>query len=280
MSESLIETICREFKNINPADSGYGELPEHYQRAEKKYFLDDRTAAHEFNRELYATLRRDFSLDDAVIHLPESIKALYPKELNRMERNTQTGSDDYFLSDNDSFRKDLAILTHRLIPCGAEFFYPFSGIPRSLVIRSGPRGLFRFIAAVVSTRGLKPLLELHMHLEVTENFTPEGWLATYENLADVLELNPQFRGVQSFSWFLDPALESLSPHLAYLRRVPEQCGAYFLYSSNEPLHSSAALHKSQKRRSLAESGAYQPKVYARIWPRKNLIQRLWRSSAQ
>lgn len=276
MSESLIKTICLEFMHINPIGTGYGKLPAGYHREERKLLAEDKKSAHEFNRALYVTLLRDFSFGDALIRLPETIKALYPEEFDRIGRNARVRPDDYFSSGNDSFRKDLAILTHRLIPCGAEFFFPYGGIPRSLAVSSGATGLFRFIAATLSTRGLKPLLELHMHAEVTENFTPKGWLATYENIADVLEINPQFLGVQSFSWFLDPALASISPHLVYLRQVPEQCGAYIFYSSDDSLLSSGALHKSQKRRLLAESGEYQPKIYARIWPKEKLLQRRWR----
>lgn len=276
MSSSEIETVCLEFRQLNPVGTGYSVLPDRYRRKEQQLREQHEHSAYEFNRAVYANLLREFSLGDALIQLPESIKALYANELSRMQRNVSRHRGDYFSTRHDSFRKDLAILTHRLVPCGAEFFYPYGGIPRSLAIRSGLGGMARFLTAVLSVRGLKPLLELHLHSEVTENFTPSGWLATYENLADVLELNPQFLGIQSFSWFLDPALESISPHLAYLRQVPERCGAYILYSSDESPLASGAVHKSQKRRLLAESGEYRPKIYARIWPRKKLLKRLWR----
>lgn len=278
MNESLIEAICLEFRQMDPI-TGYRLLPPLYRREEHALQCTNPESVYRFNRTIYARLLRDFSLDDAFIRLPESTKALYSKEVDRLESKVRSSSIHHFQTSNDSFRKDLAILTHRLVPCGAEFFYPYGGIPRSLAIRSGLTGLTRFLAATWALRGLKPLLELHLHSEVLDAFTPEGWLNTYENLADVLGLNPQFLGVQSFSWFLDPALEWISPHLAYLRQVPEQCGAYIFYSSDEPPLASAAVHKSQKRRSLAATGKYQPKIYARVWPRKALLKRLWRHNA-
>ncbi|MFT6665748.1 MAG: hypothetical protein ACJA05_002619 [Porticoccus sp.] len=55
-----------------------------------------------------------------------------------------------------------------------------------------------------------------MHPHFTKAFNPEGWMETYENLADLLAANPSLLGVQSTSWFLDPALMEVSPHLSYL----------------------------------------------------------------
>ena len=98
-------------------------------------------------------------------------------------------------------------------------------------------------------------------------------METYENLADLLAANPFLLGVQSASWFLDPALVEVSPHLSHLREVPERCGATILYAGEDDCDYSGAFATSQTRRDLYTSGHYKPRFFTRIWPRKLLIQR-------
>ncbi|MEQ8802214.1 MAG: hypothetical protein RLP45_09265 [Haliea sp.] len=230
----------------------------------------------QFNRQLLGFLLQKFSLNTPPWQLPENVFKLYDIELERLEHVHDFQFDGYFSFQNDLFRKDLAILLHRLIPFGAEFANPHSGIPRSLAIRAGPNQAIKVMRAIVASRGVRPFLELHMHPEVKEHFHPAGWIDTYERLADFLQLNPAFRGVQSASWFLDPALKQVSPRLVYLREVPEQCGAYILFAGMDKEGKSGALDTSPTRRCLYESGDYQPRIFTRIWPKSNILQRQWR----
>ena len=257
---------------------GYAALPGELLAAERHALQADKAASHELNRYLCRALRDRFSLADAPWRLPAAFHGLYRRQLERIDDNLGTGTETYFSLGNDPFRKDLAILLYRLVPCGAEFFTPFSGIPRSLAFRGDYRQAARFMTAILRSGGIKPFLELHMHPDVKADFNPEGWLETYENLADFLAVNPRFKGVQSTSWFLDPALERVSPHLDYLRRVPEQAGASLFYAGVDDPEHSGAFATSRKRRALYESGQYQPRLYTRIWPRRSLLRRAWRAS--
>ncbi|MFA5631089.1 MAG: hypothetical protein WC997_06235 [Porticoccaceae bacterium] len=259
------------------AGSGYSALPPALLAAERAVADEDRHAAFALNRDLCRALLEDFTLADARWSLPARFRALYDQQLVRIASNVARGRDDYFSLANDPFRKDLAILRHRLIPCGAELATPFAGIPRNLLLKGGWRQSMALIQAIARCRGIQPLLELHMHPHCTASFNPGGWIDTYENLADLLALNSDFLGVQSTSWFLDPALENISPHLCYLREVPQRCGAVILYAGEDDPDTSAALVSSNTRRTLFAAGRYHPRLFTRIWPRRKLLQRTWRA---
>ncbi len=231
------------------------------------------------NRALLKQNLAAFSLDQAPLTLPRSVAALYPAQLQRLEENLATQGDGYFDLQCDAFVKDLAFLQFRLIPVGAEFVAPEGGVPRSLLLRQGfARGL-NMLSLIRAAGGWKPYLTLHMHQHVTADFNPQGWLSTYDRLADLLELNAQFRGVQSTSWFLDPALETISPHLSYLRTVPLACGAGIYFAGEDREGVSGALSRSQTRRELFRRGDYMPRLHTRVWPRSAMLARQWEKLA-
>lgn len=258
------------------SDHGYAALPPGLLAAEQSIAQKNPAAALTLNKSLCRNLLKEFTLADACWVIPEKFHFLYDQQLQRIEILLTSKPDSYFAFDNDPFRKDLAILRHRLIPCGAEFATPFSGISRSLIFKGGLRQAAKFIQVIARCRGIKPFLELHMHPHFTEAFNPEGWIETYENLADFLAANPPFLGVQSTSWFLDPVIAEVSPHLSYLREISERCGATILYAGEDDSEHSGAFATSQTRRDLYTSGHYKPRLFTRIWPRQLLTQRSWR----
>ena len=167
----------------------YAALPPRLLAAERALSTNSKEGAFTHNKQLLSFLVRNFSPDSPPWKLPESVSRLYAVELRRLEYENNTQPPDYFSFQNDPFRKDIAILLHRLVPFGAEFANPYSGLPRSLAVRRGPAQLVRFLQAVLASRGIRPFLELHMHPHVVEHFHPAGWIECYEHLADFLDLN-------------------------------------------------------------------------------------------
>ena len=259
---------------------GYSALSDDLLAAEELVARWDPASASTLNRALCRFLREKFTLEGLSWDLPVQFQQLYEQQLSRIDHLLVENQDSYFRLGNDSFRKDLALLRHRLIPFGAEFATPFSGVSRSLMFRGGWRQAGKFLKVLVKCPVTSPFLELHMHPQYTSQFNPEGWVQTYENLADFLSLNQALRGVQSTSWFLDPALKKISPHLSYLREVPERCGAVFFFAGEDDPRYSGAFVTSRSRRALHESGQYHPRLYTRIWPRRKLLERRWRLLAQ
>jgi hypothetical protein len=259
------------------AGFGYGNLPEALLRTELA-LRDDPAARAELNRQLCGRLLERFVPALSGLVLPPAFIPLYEQQLARIAGVLRHQPDAYFVLSNDVFRKDLAILRGRLIPCGAEFFTPFSGLSRGLALKRGGLQLPSFLRVLLRAGGSRPFLELHMHPQVTDRYNPSGWLETYTHLADILHLNPGFRGVQSTSWFLDPEMARVSPHLAYLRQVPQRAGAAFFYAGEDNPATSGAFATSEHRRELYRQGRYRPRLYTRIWPRARLLQRRWQSA--
>jgi len=230
----------------------------------------------DYNRYLLCWLLSQFDIDNGQLDLPDSVKSLYPAQLKRIEDQLEELEPDFFSFNNDPFVKDVAILTHRLIPVGAEYVSPNSGIPRSIVLKGGFCQFCNATRYLLKAGGTKPFLELHMHILDASEFHPDGWIRTYERLADLLERNLSYRGVQSTSWFLDPQLENISPHLAYLRTVPLSAGAQIFFMGLDKEGDSGALAKSKKRKALFEHGLYTPRLFTRIWPRRSVLERGWR----
>ena len=226
----------------------------------------------DFNRYVLLRALTDFSLEDGSYRLPASIASLYMREFERILHQIETFDDTFFDLANDEYLKDLAILTHRLIPVGAEFAEGGAGIPRRLAFAAGPKQLLAFLWLVFfRCRGVSPFFALHAHTLSLADFNYEGWQATYRRLAELLTMNPQMKGWLSASWFLDPALEAISPHLAHLRQIPVANGAALLFVGQEEGRSSGAFAKSRTRRRLYAEGKYRPATYMRIWPRRAAI---------
>jgi hypothetical protein len=250
----------------------YSAVPEEIAAANARLEKDHPAAVADYNRGVLLELIASFSLNDAIYSLPPSITALYGREISRILHQIDSAEDGFFAIANDGFLKDLAILSHRLIPIGAEYAQGEAGIPRSLLFSVGPKQFFKLLwLIVVRCGGRQPFFALHAHTLALDDFNPEGWIASYHRLADLLELNPEVRGWMSASWFLDPALESISPRLAHLRKVPLENGAGLLFVCRHPDGRSGALSKSPTRRRLFADGCYVPATYMRVWPRKAVI---------
>lgn len=228
--------------------------------------------AYSYNRYVLLSFIAGFSAEAGRYRLPPSIAALYERELARIYRQAQSFEDEFFDLSEDRYLKDLAILTHRLIPVGAEYAEGGAGIPRRILFAGGAVQLFRVLWLVTARcRGWRPFFALHAHTLALEDFNPEGWQATHQRLAELLALNPGVKGWLSASWFLDPALEKISPHLGYLREVPMAGGAELLFVCRHPNGSSGALSRSAERRRLFAEGQYVPATYMRVWPRQAAI---------
>jgi hypothetical protein len=218
-------------------------------------------------------LTADFRIEEARVRLPQAICSLYAREISRIRDQIARLDLEYYDFDNDPFVKDIALLTHRFIPVGAEFAVPFSGVPRRTLFQGGVRQFCRGMSVMLfRTRGFRPFFSLHAHPLALSDFNPQGWEDSYHRLAELLELNPLIKGVTSASWFLDPKLKTISPHLSYLREVPEKNGAAFFFVEYDYEGTSGALAKSVTRRRLFREGQYIPAIYMRVWPRDDILK--------
>ena len=120
-------------------------------------------------------------------------------------------------------------------------------------------------------KGGKPIYTIHTHQGNLADFNPDGWNRCYVRIGQLLQLNPDIKGMQGGSWFYDPALSEISPRLAYLREVPCQNGASIFFSSVED-HTSSALSTSASRVEKFKNGEYVPRAFVLVWPRDAMIK--------
>ena len=232
-------------------------------------------AVGRFNRMLLCELIS--TAEDRVLkrQLPESIIQEYVEAfgrvLNKIDEISSAYSDPY----DDTALKDLGICSQTMIPAGYCVMDIAGGMVRELFFAGGLRQFLKFFwIYVVRYRHSGPFLFSHFHDEHREKFSPEGRIATFKIIAQLMTARTEFKALVGTAWYLDPEVASISPHLAYVRALPEENGAYFFRGQPE-IHRGAFTSKTRRR--LYEEGKYVPRPYTMVWPRERLIS--WASRA-
>ena len=207
-----------------------------------------------------------FRIED---RLPESIKEMYPDFLARLAKFLDGGFRDEY--DNDYFAKDVRYALGLTIPAGTFQFDLDTPVGPKLIVRDAlaTRSLystFRYAACL----GWRRWYGNHLDLRAMKQFTPDGWIASFARIAELLELNPTVRGVAGVAWFYDPAVARISPHLAYLQ-TPATQGGFLIKMPTPPHDVQNALIRSTVRKKLYVEGKYSPTCYLLAWPRRPLL---------
>ncbi|MFV1973377.1 MAG: hypothetical protein ACC648_06615, partial [Thiohalobacterales bacterium] len=152
------------------------------------------------------------------LRVPNSILTLLAVSFQRILAQLENTENNFYLHSNELFRKDLALCRLKLLPCGSELVDVYSGVPRSILLRSN---LQQFVYCtrffLVKGSGFRPWYESHWDRRLIRSFTPQDYDQCYLRVAELLELNPEIKGMMGSSWWFDPALESISPNLSFLR---------------------------------------------------------------
>jgi len=214
------------------------------------------------------------------LSLPEAVRKLIVKEFDRIRLLTESGAATDFNIGEHSLRCDFRIAGFGRIPVGVEHM-ELSGVPRSLAYRGGIAQGTRFLRMLWQSGRVVPYYQIHMSHGVAPAhfglvYTPRSQGRMLRNIADCLKLNPQVRGLIASSWWYDPALETVSPGLAYLRRGFVERGA-FLFRYGPPANDHA-IANSPQRTKLVEEGKYSPMTYTIVWPRGMMIR--WADSSR
>lgn len=222
---------------------------------------------------LLARLVLGFSEDSLDFRVTEAVRVLYHASLSRI---VTTPADQRQL--NDCFFKDLALASGHLFPAGERVVEPYSVIQRSLAYRAGAGQALSFVHACLRAGGRMPLYRLHVHLSEAPRLSPATWQQTCTNLVEMLRINPGVKGVVGASWFYDPNLPAISPHLAFINDLLRVGGARWFLSHAEGVDS-GAFARSESRRTAFETGRYIPRCYSVLWPRKDALAWLERKEA-
>ena len=241
----------------------------------KDFFIKNevsRDKQYKYLKDLISYYNRNYEKNIKNINMPDSTLLLLKNEIIRIREEISTNKVEFYSVDNDLYLKDLGISRLKLIPFGAELADLSSGVPRSIIFKGGAKQFFlSSYYFLFHFKGFKPYLQLHLDPRNLNEFTPEGWEKTYFRLAEFLELNPEYKGFYGASWFYDPALDHISPHLSYLRTIREAGGAKLFRWGAEDDVKGMALEKSSARREHYRKGQYRPCSYFIVWGRRELI---------
>jgi hypothetical protein len=207
--------------------------------------------------------------------LPPSIRALYRENFARLVRNIGLGADPPGFYLHPSFAKELALSTMRLIPCGVLKAHRH-GISRRVLLTLRPASLLRVVRVLTwEVGGFRPLYETHLDSRDAQamlDFRREGLRSSYRRLAELLQVNPDVKGVFGFSWLNDPQLDGVSPNLSFVREVSAEVGGVcFHVGVCDAAGVRDATYMSPVRKKLADEGKYVPKNVLIVVPRARLL---------
>jgi hypothetical protein len=215
-------------------------------------------------------LIRDFQARASGRNYTPRVMECFARGFSRVLRLTAKADPVHYRGAGDKYLKDLAICRQHSFPAGGgRIIEAQSGVQRSLAWADGAAQALGMAKLALFHGGTRPYYRCHTHLLELDEFTPEGWHEMLLRVAEMLCLHPEIRGLCGGSWLYDPALQTVSPELAYIRQVPQDNGAFVFYQ--EVSIDGGALAKSAKRRALYDEGRYVPKSYSLVWPRASLI---------
>lgn len=168
----------------------------------------------------------------------------------------------------DVFWKELAIARLHMFPVYSSVVEFYSGFG----LRQGLSGnLFQSTEFLLFSfkYGRKPYYRTHLHTPLLDFFSAEGWIKSYLQIAEMLKRDESIRGLARTSWYFDPKIKMISPHLSYLQELPLKNGAHLFCVGAD--NSGSALEKSKSRLTLYNKGDYAPMNYLLVWPRDALI---------
>jgi hypothetical protein len=173
-----------------------------------------------------------------------------------------------------SFMEPMAELaTLRQFPAGELIFNYNKRVSYVWPLRFPPRAVPGFLFEVAfGLRGWGPLICPHINrwrpnplfvrkVEVQRSL----W-----RMAKTLEYRPDVKFLMSDSWLYSADVSQVSPHLAWLRAIYEEAGAYVV--SMEPAHEDAGfMEASDTRAELYKAGAFNPRRTLVFWRKADML---------
>jgi hypothetical protein len=208
-AEAELKAAAPDFLQRFPLEPYIEEL-EHHGRPHR--FYDFTPAALEQNRQMheayaapvveaYNRLLLAHLMANAERHarnvIAPSIHCYIREDFDRILKALEKPRAGYYVRDNHLFRRDLAIARLKVIPNGFEFYDLNACIARKELLKGGVASLVRFAATFQAdlAKPLYPLYEPHWDRRYVKYFSPEEYERCCLRIADMIEANPDVRGV-------------------------------------------------------------------------------------
>lgn len=205
------------------------------------------------------------------MNLPPIILGLYSSAFDRLS-NYLTDRKEKYSFNNDFFYKDIRFVLAMTVPCGSQVVDLTSKVPLYSVLLSVLRSkrikpFFRYL----NIHGCGNWFRIHLDSRHLDEFNKAGRDQCYKRIAELLLWDINVRGMVGTSWYYDPQLLGISPHLGYLHLDPLDRGAFLLRHSTGQNHIDLATKTSNTRKRLYIEGKYIPICHSILWPRKEII---------
>ncbi|VFQ44345.1 hypothetical protein [Desulfoluna butyratoxydans] len=200
---------------------------------------------------------------------PNSIQQQFMKSARRFLGMCQS-QDGWMCHSDDVYWKDLAIARQKVFPAGAQIVEAYSGFGLMQGLSLNPLQVLSFLKLITHCGGRTGYYQIHTHVPDLDQFNNQGWIDCFLRIAAMLRVNKHIKGLFGGSWFYDPQLVGVSPHLTYLQSIPMDNGAFRFYLGRD--RTGNAFSTSKKRVDLYNEGKYTPKSYLMVWPRDALIR--------
>lgn len=148
-----------------------------------------------------------------------------------------------------------------------------SGLPRSTVVGLDLRDAGRLLWNVgIKMHGFRPAYFTHANGFRRNRFIMQEQEArrSYLRMADAMRSDETVLGIVTISWYHDPDLPSISPHLRWMNEIISEGGGVILrgkFSGSD----AGSSENSEGRRAAAETGEYQPRDGIVLWPRRSVL---------
>ena len=217
---------------------------------------------------LLALMRRALTRELA----PFGLKGTAPLVEDRIRRLLATGDDFRPRLTDEGMMHDCLVLFGRRVPLGI-YHAKVGAVPRSQLVRSAPADAWRLARYLaLEMRGFGPTLAIHLPEQMHRHLTERDYVEAHLLAVRLFESNPRLKGFYNAAWYYDPAIASISPHLAFLPRFASSHGAIAIGTGQNEDVVSDATWKSGTRRRLYQAGEYSPKSFARIWSRRRFLE--------
>jgi hypothetical protein len=217
---------------------------------------------------LLALMRRALTRELA----PFGLKGTAPLVEDRIRRLLATDDDIRPRLTDERMWYDCLVLFGRRLPLGI-YHAEVGAVPRSHLVRSAPADAWRLARYLaLEMRGFGPTLAIHLPKQMDRPLTERDYVEAHLLAVRLFESNPRLKGFYNAAWYYDPAIASISPHLAFLPRFASSHGAIALSIGQSEDVVADATWKSAARRRLYQAGEYSPKSFARIWSRRRFLE--------
>lgn len=194
--------------------------------------------------------------------VPASIDALLRDDLGRIVRGAYEIDDAELYELDGDLILDLGICSGTILPLGVLFAHV--GFTMRTVVLD---------AAGLGHLPAHPWISTHLRQSRRPPLNSESRSATYVLAGHFMAENPEYQGLFGLTWWADPVVAEISPHLSWIKRQHEAIGAHvFAMDTTDDATITHATSTSRTRRRMYEEGRYTPTDYGLVIQRGDLIR--------